>query len=147
MTNNTALGKPFSVRMLWLNGIPGLSVNGTGVEGPDAVLGREVLSPTPLSVSPTKPLIGRGSSMWRILIWTGSDRYRTHWPFLRDKKNRLLPTYHSSAYLGRRKAMQDIFETRQKETQARGKTTCLILGYYFPAELRLRIHCGLSWPA
>jgi len=114
----------FSVRMLWLmNSRVQWNPNRSG--GTDQVWGG-IFLPTPLVVSPTKPLhLERGSSI--VEIWSGLFGSIPNPCLSVVTKNRLLSNLSLSAYLDENKPCQDIFELART-----GAATPADLGYYFP---------------
>jgi N-carbamoylputrescine amidase len=67
------------------NGIPVVSVNRTGIEGPMQFWGGSFVSNAFGRVTYKAPHLEEEIHV-EDLDLTGSDRYRTHWPFLRDRR-------------------------------------------------------------
>jgi N-carbamoylputrescine amidase len=67
------------------NGIPVVSVNRTGIEGPMQFWGGSFVSNAFGRVTYKAPHLEEEVHVEELDL-TGSDRYRTHWPFLRDRR-------------------------------------------------------------
>jgi N-carbamoylputrescine amidase len=67
------------------NGIPVVSVNRTGVEGPMQFWGGSFVANAFGRVTYKAPHLEEEIHVEELDL-TGSDRYRTHWPFLRDRR-------------------------------------------------------------
>lgn len=67
------------------NGVPVVSVNRTGVEGPMQFWGGSFVSNAFGRVTYQAPHLEEEIHVEELDL-TGSDRYRTHWPFLRDRR-------------------------------------------------------------
>ncbi|PZV82147.1 N-carbamoylputrescine amidase [Algoriphagus aquaeductus] len=67
------------------NGLPVVSVNRTGIEGPMQFWGGSFVSNAFGRVTYKAPHLEEEIHVEELDL-TGSDRYRTHWPFLRDRR-------------------------------------------------------------